>query len=61
MVKYSEAKKASNTKWDKANLDRISLALPKGYKEELANLAASRGQSVNAFIKEAIDKHKETL
>lgn len=57
----SKAQQKAVNKYMKENYDRVNLTLPKGYKEELATLASSRGQSVNAFIKEAIDKFKETL
>ena len=42
--------------------DRISLVVPKGKKEELQAYAASRGESLNAFVNraitEAINKQK---
>jgi uncharacterized protein (DUF1778 family) len=41
----------------KNNYDRINLTLPKGAKEELRTAAAARGQSVNQFIQDAIEKH----
>lgn len=50
----SEAKKRNNAKWDAANLDRLSLALPAGSREEIKAHAAQRGESVNAFIGRAI-------
>ncbi len=53
--KYTEAQKRSAKKWDAANLDRISIALPKGRKEEIKAHAAAHGESVNAFIARAID------
>lgn len=56
---YSEARKKSNQKWDAANLDRISLALPKGYKDRLKEHTEQRSESVNAFIKRAIDNQIE--
>ena len=31
--KYTDAKRDGNRKWDAANLDRISIALPKGQKD----------------------------
>lgn len=34
--------------------DRISLVVPKGKKEELQAYAASRGESLNAFVNRAI-------
>ena len=54
--KYTEAKKNGNRRWDAANLDRISIAVPKGQKETIRAHAESRGESVNAFIGRAIVK-----
>lgn len=54
--KYTEAQKKSAKKWDAANLDRLSIALPKGQKELIKDHAADRGESVNAFIGRAIDE-----
>ncbi len=58
MQKYTEAKKEGNKRWDAKNLDRLSIALPKGSKEEIKAHAESKGESVNAFISRAI---KETM
>lgn len=55
-VRYTEAQKQSAKKWDAANLDRLSLALPKGDKERIKAHAEERGESVNGFIKRAIDE-----
>lgn len=57
--KYTEAKKNSNLKWDTANLDRMSLAFPKGSRETIKAHAAAQGESTNAFIKRAIDCQME--
>ena len=54
MAKYTEARKTANKNWDSKNLDRISVALPKGSKEALKAHAESNGESVNAFISRAI-------
>lgn len=54
MASYSEARKNANKNWDSKNLDRISIALPKGSKEALKDHAESNGESINAFIKRAI-------
>ena len=51
--KYTEKKKTSNRKWDAANLDRMSIALPKG---RIKAFAASQGESANAFISRAIEE-----
>lgn len=56
MRKYTEAKKEGNRKWDAANLDRISIALPKGRKAEIQAAAEKQGQSVNGFIGRLIDR-----
>lgn len=56
MRKYTDAKKEGNRKWDAANLDRISVALPKGRKAELQAIAERHGQSVNGFINSLIDE-----
>ena len=53
--KYTEAKRDGNRKWDAANLDRISLALPKGQKDVIKAHAESMGASVNGFIARAIE------
>ncbi len=53
--KYTEARKNGNRKWDAANLDRLSLALPKGKKAEIQAYAQAHGESVNAFISRAIE------
>lgn len=57
--KYTEAQKKSAKKWDAANLDRISVALPKGKKDEIKAHAEIKGESMNAFIARAIDETME--
>lgn len=51
----SKAQQRAVHKYVKDNYDRIELTVPKGRKAELKALADSRGQSVNAFVNEAID------
>lgn len=53
--KYTEARKEGNRRWDAANLDRLSIAVPKGKKDIIKAHAESMGESVNAFIIRAID------
>ena len=48
--KYTEARRDNNRKWDGENLDRISLALPKGRKAELQAAAQRYNTSVNSYI-----------
>lgn len=59
MAQYTEKKKESNRKWDAANLDRISIALPKGQKDIIKAHAESHGESVNGFISRAIETQME--
>lgn len=40
--------------FNKENYDKFSLMLPKGMKAELQAIAKARGQSLNAYINEAI-------
>lgn len=53
---YTDAKKEGNRRWDASNLDRISIALPKGSKDEIKAHAAARGESMNTFIARAINE-----
>lgn len=61
MRKYTDAKKEGNRKWDAANLDRISIALPKGQKELIKEAAAQNGESVNKFIARLIEAELDSL
>ena len=54
--KYTEARKQGNRRWDAANLDRLSITVPKGKKDLIKAHAASRGESLNKFINRAIDE-----
>lgn len=54
--KYTEAQKQSARKWDAANLDRISIAVPKGQKETIKAHAEAHSESVNGFINRAIEE-----
>lgn len=57
--KYTEAQKQSARKWDAANLDRISIAVPKGHKEVIKAHAEAHSESVNGFINRAIEETME--
>ena len=50
--------KATN-KWMAKAYDRINLTVPKGRKEATQTAAAAAGQSVNAYINQAIDARME--
>ena len=53
--KYTEAQKKSAKKWDAANLDRISIAAPKGTKDRWKAVAVAQDKSLNQLIVEAVD------
>ena len=55
----SKAQQKAVNKYMKENYDRINLTVPKGDKEKIAIAAAAAGQSVNAFINEAIREKME--
>ena len=40
--------------WQKENVDRINLTVPKGQKAEIQAHAEARGESLNGFVKRAI-------
>lgn len=52
----SEKKKASNARWDAANLRRMSLAIPLELYERLKAHTEKRRETTNGFIKRAIDE-----
>ena len=54
--KYTEARKEGNRKWDTANLDRVSVAMPKGKKDIIKAHAEVHSESVNGFTNRAIDE-----
>lgn len=51
---YTEKRKASNAKWDAANLKRMSLALRLDLYERLKAHLDVTGESANGFINAAI-------
>ena len=52
----TEKKKASNTKWDSANLKRISVAMPVELHKRMARHIERTGETTNGFVKRAIDE-----
>ena len=57
--KYTEAQKKSAKKWDAANLDRVSVAMPKGEKNNIKEAASAAGESMNQYIINAVDQRME--
>lgn len=57
--KYTEARKRANEKYNAKSYDRINIAVPKGEKAKIKAHAEHRAESVNGFIKRAIDETME--
>lgn len=51
----SKAQQKAVHKYVKANYDRIDITVPKGQKEVIKEAAAAAGETVNGYIKKAID------
>lgn len=51
---YNEKKRESNRRWDRANLDRLSVAFPAGSKDVIQDAAERAGKSMNKFIIDAV-------
>ena len=51
---YTEARKEGNKKWDAKNLDRISIAIPKGRKATIEAYAKEQGESINGFVNDLL-------
>ena len=57
---YNEKKKATNAKWDAANIDRMSIAFPKGERERIKADAAAAGMSANQYIYAAVKAYRDS-
>lgn len=57
----SPAKLRSIAKWDKANFDKVSLRLPKGYKEKILEFAPSMNSYLLNLVKEDLAKRNISL
>lgn len=45
--------------WQKDNVDRVNLTMPKGKKDKVKHHAEQHGESLNGFINRAIDEQME--
>lgn len=54
-------KTAYKNKFNEEHYDRIHLAVPKGMKDIIKNLASDRGLSVNAYLQDLIRKDQEGM
>lgn len=57
--KISKAQQKAVHKYIKKNYDRIELTVPKGHKEVIMQAATAAGESVNGYIKKAVDQRIE--
>ncbi len=55
----SKAQQKAVAKYMKNNYDEIKIRVPKGKKENIQNYAATKNESVNAFINRAINEIME--
>lgn len=55
----SKAQIKATTKYESANYDKILLRLPKGSREEIKEIAAAAGESVNGYILAAVDERMQ--
>lgn len=58
-MSYSEAQKEATARYNKKAYDRISLVVPKGQRNRIAEYAAMQGKSMNRFILDAITKEMQ--
>lgn len=57
----TQAKAAANRKWDKANMVNLCCRVRKDYAERVRQACQDRGDTVNAVIKEALDRYLEQI
>jgi predicted HicB family RNase H-like nuclease len=52
----SKSQQRAVTKYMKNNYDEIKIRVPKGNREKIKAYATSQGESLNAFVKRAIEE-----
>ena len=57
--KVSKAQQKAVNKYVKNNYDRINVTFPKGQKEIIMQAAEAAGESVNGYIKKAVDQRMD--
>ena len=58
-TKVSKAQQKAVNKYVKNNYDRINVTFPKGQKEIIMLAATAAGESVNSYIKKAVDQRMD--
>lgn len=54
---YNEKKRASNERWNKENMEKLGLNLPKGTKEILKQLSILEGMSTTKYLIYCVAQH----
>lgn len=57
--KVSKAQQKAVNKYVKNNYDRINVTFPKGQKEVITAAAEAAGESVNGYIKKAVERRMQ--
>lgn len=57
--KVSKAQQKAVNKYVKNNYDRINVTFPKGQKEVITATAEAAGESVNGYIKKAVEQRMQ--
>ena len=57
--KISKAQQKAVQKYVKNNCDRVVVTFPKGRRDEIKSAAATAGESLNSYIKKAVDQRME--
>lgn len=57
--KISKAQQKAVQKYVKNNYDRVVVTFPKGRRKEIKTAATAAGESVNGYIKKAVDQRME--
>ena len=53
-MSYSDAQKEATARYNKKAYDRISVVVPKGERQKIADFAKQQGKSLNRFILDAV-------
>lgn len=59
-TKVSKAQQKAVNKYVKNNYDRINVTFPKGQKDIIQNAAETVGETVNGYIKKAVELRLES-
>lgn len=57
----TDARRRASSKYLKESVENIALRVPKGYKDRIKAIAKEQGESVNEYIKIAIEERTERI